>query len=290
METTLGGASRGLLRTRAATGRALILAYHNVIPDGLPPAGDRSLHLPVSSFAKQLDFLVAFCEVVPLVRLFEAPGGPRLTVAITFDDAYRGALTLGVAELARRSLPATMFVPPGMLDDRTFWWDDLAQPDSGLPAELRERALSELAGRDAAVRAAVGTRPTTLAPHMRSATVAELGRAAARPGFTLGSHTWSHPNLAVLSAAEIQVELERPLAWLREHFPAAMIPWIAYPYGLTSAGVLAAAAAAGYVGGLRVEGGSFRRGQVSPFAVPRLNVPSGVSPHGFALRLAGLRR
>jgi peptidoglycan/xylan/chitin deacetylase (PgdA/CDA1 family) len=261
-----------------------------VVPDNGPPAGDRSLHLPVSSFARQLDLLLAYCDVVPLQGLLQAVPGPRLTVAITFDDAYRGALTLGAEELARRSLPATMFVPPGLLEDRTFWWDDLAQAGSGLPADLRERALSEMAGRDPAVRAAFKAPPTSLPSHMRSVTRAELAQAVEQAGLTLGSHTWSHPNLAAVSAAELQMELERPLAWLKEHFPGAMLPWIAYPYGLTSPNLPAAVAAAGYAGGLRVEGGSFRRGTVSPFAVPRLNIPSGVSIDGFALRLAGFRR
>jgi peptidoglycan/xylan/chitin deacetylase (PgdA/CDA1 family) len=289
VEQILGPAGRGLLRTPAVAGRALILAYHNVVPDEAPRAGDSPLHLPVSAFARQLDLLAASCDVVPLQRMFAYPPGHRLTVAITFDDAYRGALTLGAAELARRSLPATVFVPTGMLDDRTFWWDDLARGESGLPPALRERALVELQGKDAAIRAAAGAPVSMLPTYMRTATLAELGRTVTMFGFTLGAHTWGHPNLAALPPEELGPELERPLPWLREHFPMATIPWIAYPYGLATPSVHAAAAAAGYAGGLRVEGGWFRPDQISAFAVPRLNVPSGVTLNGFALRLAGLR-
>ena len=36
-------------------GRRLILAYHNIIPTGSAPVGDRSLHLPLDEFAAQLD-------------------------------------------------------------------------------------------------------------------------------------------------------------------------------------------------------------------------------------------
>ena len=35
--------------------RAVVLMYHNVLPQGAPPAGDRSLHVGQRAFAAQLD-------------------------------------------------------------------------------------------------------------------------------------------------------------------------------------------------------------------------------------------
>ena len=58
---------------------------------------------------------------------------------------------------------------------------------------------------------------------------------------------------------------------------------------MSSFAVATATRDAGYTGGLMVEGGAFRPGTIDAFAVPRLNVPSGVTLDGFALRLAGLR-
>ena len=288
-ERILGRAGRGVLRTPAVEGRVGILAYHNVVPDGVAPVGDDSLHLPISSFARQLDFLQAYCDVVPLERVLEPRAGARLAVAITFDDGYRGALTLAAAELARRGLPATMFVPPGLLDDRSFWWDDLADPVNGLADDLRARALGELRGVEREIRTAIPARPAVHPPSMRSGTLQELGRAVEEAGLRLGAHSWSHPNLAAIGAAELEPELARPMAWLRERFPDRAIPWIAYPYGLSTSAVEVAAAAAGYTNGLLAEGGTFRReGARRPFAVPRVNVPAGVSLDGFALRLAGV--
>lgn len=287
-ERILGRAGRGLLRTPAVQGRVAILAYHNVVPDAVAPAGDDSLHLPLSAFARQLDFLQTYCEVLPLERVLAPAAGSRLAVAITFDDGYRGALTLGAKELGRRALPAAVFVPPGLLDDRAFWWDDLADPVRGLSDDLRSRALRQLGGVEAAVRAAFPSRPPTHHPSMRSASVPELSHAADEAGLRLGAHSWSHPNLSALGPAELESELVRPLAWLRERFGAWVIPWIAYPYGLSAPAVEAAAAKAGYVSGLMAEGGTFRRGRPQPFAVPRVNVPAGVSIEGFALRLAGV--
>src|SRR5579872_99747 len=91
------------LSARRRSGSALVLSYHNIAPDHAPAIGDRSLHLPQSAFGRQLDWLVRNVEVVPLPAILDPGGGdakPR--VAITFDDAYRGALTLGAAELRGR--------------------------------------------------------------------------------------------------------------------------------------------------------------------------------------------
>jgi peptidoglycan/xylan/chitin deacetylase (PgdA/CDA1 family) len=115
----------------------------------------------------------------------------------------------------------------------------------------------------------------------------ELRDAAAVPGITFGSHSWSHPNLIALNPAEIHYELIEPLHWLRERFDN-VVPWLAYPYGLSSEVVRQAAAAAGYMAALRVSGGWLPKEPLSRYALPRFNVPSGLSNDGFALRTAGL--
>ena len=104
---------------------------------------------------------------------------------------------------------------------------------------------------------------------------------------SLGSHTWSHPNLTRSSPDELADELGRPLAWLREHFAEASLPAISYPYGLESEAVRAAARDAGYSLGFRVDGGWIPEPAGDRFALPRLNVPAGLSANGLALRLAG---
>ncbi len=279
------------LARRLRRADAVILAYHNVIPDGEPPGGDRSLHLPRTAFAQQLDVLCRTHDVVPLSEVLEGEPSSRRRAVVTFDDAYRGALTVGLAELAARGLPATVFVAPARVGDRAFWWDALAGQD-GLAPELRERALASLAGEDARIRAwagAQGHTATEVSAARRCATEVELKRAAAQPGITFGSHSWSHANLTRLEQTELELELTRPLAWLRQRYGSITIPWIAYPYGLVSSGVQEAAARAGYRGGLCVSGGALRAGaRAKPLALPRLSVPAGVSVRGFSLRLAGV--
>ena len=286
------------IAARRTGSRSLILAYHNVVPDRQSPVGDRSLHLPLQDFRQQLDALSSLCDVVALDDAFgprASSGRPR--VAITFDDAYRGAVTWGVEELAQRGMAATIFVAPGLLGDQTFWWDEAAAGSpEGLDPTYRDGALQRCRGEAPAVRhwlagQSIDLRPDLVPPAARSARVEELAHAVAlHPGLTLGAHSWSHPNLAALPDAALSDELRRPLEWLRASFPRVTVPWLAYPYGLESPAVQQAAAAADYTGGLRVSGGWLARGAQPSFAVPRMNIPSGLSTEGFLLRVSGAFR
>src|ERR1700676_5517616 len=94
----------GWMTERRWRGKRLILAFHGIIPDGEAPAGERALFVAQRDFGRYLDMLVAEADVAPLDRIDE-PGDGRPRVAITIDDAYRGAVSVGVRELAARSLP-----------------------------------------------------------------------------------------------------------------------------------------------------------------------------------------
>jgi peptidoglycan/xylan/chitin deacetylase (PgdA/CDA1 family) len=295
IERTLVASGAAAWSARQHRREICILAYHNVVPDDLPWLGDASLHLRRRDFRDQLDHIGRHYDVVPLMAVLGPPAsGPRPRVAITFDDAYQGALAIGVEELARRGMPATVFVPPGLLGGRPLWWDAYGPggSSSGLTPEMRAQALSDAAGRDAAVvewaRHAGWVVHEPSVP-MLTGTEAELAAACRRhDGLTLGSHSWSHPDLTQLDQAALDVELRAPLEWLRARFPCT-IPWLTYPYGLSSSQVERAARASGYEAGALVVGGWTRIAPENPFAIPRANIPAGISRAGFALRVGGVR-
>jgi peptidoglycan/xylan/chitin deacetylase (PgdA/CDA1 family) len=273
--------------------RAMVLAYHNVIPDELAGQGDSSLHLPLSVFRRQLDLICNECQPLPLMDLVRGNWTPqrgRPALAITFDDAYRGALALALPELAERDLTATVFVAPALLDDRTLWWDGLATGRGGeLDPDLRSRILERGNGRweDARQLAATAGALWQEMPDMlRTGTEAELARAVTNGGCTVGSHTWSHASLTSLDAAEAAEELARPRSWLQERYGDAYVDAVSYPFGNRSAAVESLAAACGYRAGLALTKGAIRAGgDTGRYRLPRMNVPAGLSETGMRIRM-----
>jgi peptidoglycan/xylan/chitin deacetylase (PgdA/CDA1 family) len=268
----------------------LVLAYHNVLPAGARPSGDRSLHLPHEQFVRQLDVLADSHDVIALSTVPRAADrAPRPRAVITFDDAYHGALTIALPELTRRGMPATVFAAPGILG-QTAWWDMLADLKSGEVAkDIRETALTKHRGEGEAILKAFAPQLElrSFAPEMRIATEEQLHEALRLPGITVASHTWSHANLAALPPAALETELHTSAEWLRARFDV-FVPWLSYPYGRVSADAVNAAARAGFVGAMRVDGGWIHPGKgVRPHDIPRYNVPAGLSIDGFCLRLGG---
>jgi peptidoglycan/xylan/chitin deacetylase (PgdA/CDA1 family) len=289
-ERVLSSKAVGSVTRYRVRGKRLILAYHGIIPEGEKPAGERALFIRQRDFAAHLDVLREVADVAALNDIDQVGDG-RPRVAITFDDAYKGAVREGVGELAKRQMPATIFVSPARLEGHVFWWDALSHDSLEPAAAVREYAIRMLGGVDEHVRAWAANAPLpssdALPAFSRTATVDELHEAVAQPGITLGSHTWSHPNLASLSAEEIALEVERSRDWLRGRFGEKAIPWLAYPYGLDSVAAHLVLADASYRGALRIVGGWHSPHDFSPFSRPRLNVPAGLSAEGLRSRLLG---
>ena len=290
LEVGLVGSGIAALRLARLPRHSLVLAYHNVVPDDCPLG---TLHLARGTFAEQIEQLLRTCSIVPLEEIFtpRESADRRLRVAITFDDGYRGAVTVGVAELARRGVPATLFIAPGFVGNGPYWWDSVTTHDGrDVDGELRDHAIRELRGEDRRVRRWArdcGLDTRVVPDYALVASEEELRRAVRHPGITLASHTWSHRNLARLTGAELREELTRPLEWLRQRF-TAVIPWLSYPYGVGVRATKVAAVAAGYRAAVSL-GNPWRSPDPGrAYAIPRLNVPSGLSLNGFALRTSGL--
>jgi peptidoglycan/xylan/chitin deacetylase (PgdA/CDA1 family) len=272
-------------------GRTLVLGYHNVLPHGEPISGDKNLHLPQEEFSRQLDLIAETHDVIPIESIGRAsPLATRPRVVITFDDAYMGALTAGVEEFTKRGMPATIFVAPALMDS-VSWWDTLAERGNGaISGDVRRHVLETLGGNADSILRWAKSKPVApdLNPNLpRIGTMAQLARAASQPGVTIGSHSWSHVNLCALAEADLEAELSRSDQWLRSRF-SCVVPWLSYPYGLYNESVERAVARTRYLGAFRIDGGWLERSPSLPsYALPRLNIPSGLSLSGFRLRLAG---
>ena len=113
-------------------------------------------------------------------------------VAITFDDGFVDLLAHAAPVLAEAGVPATAFVAPGLLS------------------------------REAADASYVPSRPI-----MDWSQTAEL---AAMPGWTIGSHSLTHPQLATLDAAQARRQIRDSKAVLEDRL-GRPVTLLAYPYG-----------------------------------------------------------
>jgi peptidoglycan/xylan/chitin deacetylase (PgdA/CDA1 family) len=120
---------------------SVILLYHRIADLGADPW---SLAVTPRHFAEHLEILSRDYHPVELQRIgskqrSDAP--PHGAVSVTFDDGYADLLYNARPLLDRYGIPATVFVPAGMIGStHEFWWDELErlllQPGT-LPSALQ---------------------------------------------------------------------------------------------------------------------------------------------------------
>jgi peptidoglycan/xylan/chitin deacetylase (PgdA/CDA1 family) len=267
---------------------AVILCYHNIV-DAAVSVPDPALHLQRDQFTQQIDWLAAHFEILPLAELAtRAQRGLTLRglAAITFDDAYVGTLTQGLSVLRERKLPSTVFVPTDAVSTRAaFWWDTPAGASANLDASTRTRLLEELAGDASRILTSGDAQAAAALPEQcRPAAWASL-KALDSALVALESHSITHRTLPRLDDESLTLEL-RGSADSMERELGRRPEWIAYPYGRWDARVAAATLAAGYRGGLALDGRDFTRDSAFG-SIPRLNIPAGISLDAFAAWVSG---
>jgi peptidoglycan/xylan/chitin deacetylase (PgdA/CDA1 family) len=201
--------------------------------------------------------------------------------AVTFDDGYRDVYENAIPLLARKGIPAAMFVVSDLVG-RPFWqihdrlyhlfakafaaWDDprreliALMTELGLPVNdlIRVRAavgtpllavsavLPGLAQADvqrlmAGIESAVGNGFHRIPQSITWEALADMRRA----GFTIGSHTRSHVSLPMESPPRIAEELEGSKREIEQRL-GGPVEHFAYPGGQFTGEVVNAVARAGY--------------------------------------------
>jgi peptidoglycan/xylan/chitin deacetylase (PgdA/CDA1 family) len=195
MKRAAVAAGRMMPRPNPST-RRVVFCYHSVHPDR-PYASSTP-----DVFERHLQWLKEHCRLVSLVDLASGAnisdtGKP--VAAITFDDGYDDNHSYALPLLVRYGVPATFFITAGFVERD--------------PTVLRRFQQLLKCGADSIV-------PLEW-PQIR-----EL-RAS---GMDIGSHTYSHPNLARLSRAEAEEELRISKDVIGDRL-GAPVDLFAYPFG-----------------------------------------------------------
>lgn len=176
--------------------RRIVFCYHSVHPNRGYASSTPEL------FDRHVQWLKANCHVTTLTDVVAAPstrtsGAPL--VAITFDDGYEDNHSYVLPILSKHNVPATFFITAGLVDRdpavlRRLQWLWGCGSDDVVPLDWKQ--------------------------------VRELHAS----GMDIGSHTYSHPNLARLSAAEAEHELRRSTDIISDHL-GVKVDLFAYPFG-----------------------------------------------------------
>lgn len=267
---------------------AVVLCYHNVIADDEAPTGAPGLHVRLDRFSRQVRWLAAHYQIVPLgefVRRRTNRTSPPLA-AITFDDAYAGVFDHAAPLLERLGVPWTVFVVADAAAGGStgFWWDDPAVV-AALTDARRERWLRSLRGDGASILADVRAPGTLPPPAYRAADWTTI-RAHAEGRMEIGVHSATHRYLPALSDAELEHEVRASRARIHRE-TGVWSEFFAYPYGLCDERVRAAVRNAGYRAAFGLDP-RLNRAAGDRWMLPRVNIPSDLSASAFEAWTAGL--
>lgn len=185
-----------------------ILMLHEVLPDSispLPPYG-----MTQSGFRAVLrDFTARGYTSGTLDDALGQPRGKRLV--LTFDDGTCDFMEYALPVLREFSFSATLFIVAGLIGGRRSW---LARPGQGDLDQVPLMTASDL-------------------------------RDLHAQGFTIGSHSLTHPHMPDLSAQEVREEAGRSYETLGSLI-GEPVRWFAYPYNAANAETRSAVRETGY--------------------------------------------
>lgn len=196
--------------------RIQILIYHRIgnFPERMPSHRGQYCHLPRFK-AQMVALRLAGFNVIGMDDACSGLRGektlPSRPVVLTFDDGYLDFLECAAPILKSHGYPATVYAVSGMLGKTNAW---------------------------------VSSENLQTAPLMGAGQL----RQVQAMGFTVGSHSRTHPRLADIDTAHVASELADSKAML-EDILGAQVDHVCYPYGSHDLRTLTAAAQAGYKSG-----------------------------------------
>lgn len=231
---------------------AAIIRYHSVHSDvpgdlyGIPPTISHHVEL----FQSQIEMVSKNFNIIDMNTISSTLNSgahfPRRSVALTFDDGYRNNLTLVAPILERFNIQGTFYVLSESIDtpivpwfcqtyeyfrhsSRRHWYNPISCTNASLDTpEDRNTERQEVNGALAKmdhdsrtkaleeIRSGLGVK--TMEHDGLLMNREDLSELIAR-GHSVGSHTHSHPNLALVSKDEAKFQIIQSRNTLEQAFP-----------------------------------------------------------------------
>ena len=284
--------------------RCAVLMYHRVLPREVAEARrvEPGMFVTPDTFERHLDWLLASgFRVLPLAEIVEALEGsrplPPRACAITFDDGWRDNADHAFPALAKRDLPATIFLVTERVGTTgAFWPDEVARWLGGLAGPAAGDVVRSFGwepvpdATQAALRAlkqiSEAERPGAL-ERLQQAAGGERSKERelldwdevqrlSRDGISFESHGATH---AILTRLEQNEDVQRELRSARETLRARRLgnaDLLAYPSGAHDERVRGLAKEAGYRAAFATRLG-LATSRCDRWALPRIGLHDDVS-------------
>ena len=306
----------------------LVVGYHAVVADDTPP-DDYRLRSAISrrDLARQLESLARDFTPVSVDDVERWVGGhdslPPSAMLVTFDDGYRNNLDLAAPELARVGVPGLVAVATDLigsdalmwtheLDERVLQWPggELPVPgggaatvSAGAPARMRLaariRAECKLLSTDDRQRYldSLRDRPVHLSEwqhQLYDFMSWDEVRSIQQSGWTIGSHTMTHPILSRLHERAVRAELTGSKHRIEQETGRECLSLV-YPNGGlqdVTDDVIRIGRDVGYRLGFLLTGRAFNPSppESAPLRLDRVALSGQISSLGVAFRTSGLMR
>jgi len=228
----------------------LLLPFYHVVSNEKLPHIHNYPYRSEQEFIDELDFLLRHYKPVELHELINQDKQEKEIFHLSFDDGLRQCFDVIAPILVRKGVPATFFVNPAFVGNcqlfHRYKASLLVSHVMDHPADLKHL---EVSGFDA--RSVLAT-PFHQAgvldelafkmgiswdnflgdykPYMTEIQIQQL----ISQGFTIGAHSWDHPEFWLLTEQEQHQQVVRSMDWVSEKF-SRKIRAFAFPY--TDAGV-----------------------------------------------------
>ena len=210
----------------------VLLPFYHLISDQEHPFQYNYRILSPTRFREDLDFLLAHFDPISLEELHSGMN-LKNSFHLSFDDGLREGFDVIAPILKEKGVPATFFINPAFVDNHDLFHRYKAAvlnqffAKNGVMAELQNTyadlmSLDQMA-EDVGLNWEEYLRQEN--PYMTLDQLSQLER----DGFTIGAHSWDHPEFWLLDEERQLDEIRESMEWLAANF-AQKIKAFAFPF------------------------------------------------------------
>lgn len=210
----------------------VLLPFYHLVKDGEHPFQYNYRFPSVSRFKKDLDFLLTHFEPISLEELYKGHN-LRNTFHLSFDDGLRECYEVIAPILKEKGVPATFFVNPAFVDNHDLFHRYKAAvlhqffAKQGVASDL-QNTYADLLSLDQMAED-VGLDWEAYLQRESPYMSLEQLHALEKDGFTVGAHSWDHPEFWLLDEEHQLDEIRESMEWLTANFSPA-VKAFAFPF------------------------------------------------------------